>query len=113
MSLYHLLERELISFDIPSIDFSRANPRTAQKQEEANNISIYPNPVRDALMISTSNNSIIQKISIYTLQGREIFSEIYSSNNVQIDVSSINAGIYLIHITKENGEIYTAKLIIN
>ena len=62
-------------------------------------ISLYPNPVKDALNITTDKN--VQKVEVVDILGKTVLSSKADSKN--INVSSLNAGVYLIVITSENG----------
>ena len=62
----------------------------------------YPNPVNDILNIS--HTSEISSISVFNMIGQSIlFEEIYS-NNYQLDMSSLNAGVYLVKVKANNTE---------
>lgn len=73
-------------------------------------ISLYPNPTNLALNIDTNVNS---KISIYNLNGQEVLStQNKNSKSLNIDVSHLLAGLYLVQI-ENNNQIIREKLIIN
>lgn len=56
-------------------------------------ISIYPNPASDVFFLTTDGNA---KINLYDISGRLVNTQNYTSKGV--DVSSLNAGIYLAEI---------------
>ena len=58
-------------------------------------ISIYPNPVKDFITISSINNSDVFKTEIYDLMG----SLIEESNEKVINIENYPSGIYLLKIT--------------
>lgn len=58
------------------------------------NFSFYPNPVEEVLLISNADS--IDEIEIYDLMGREIFSQTYKMNNLEIDMSVFSTGTYLL-----------------
>ncbi len=66
-----------------------------------NDIVIYPNPVSDQLFI-TSENTVIETISIYTLTGKNVLEVINETNS--IDVSSFSKGVYFIEISSATGK---------
>ena len=65
--------------------------------------NIYPNPVNDVLFIENGNN--IEEVSIYTITGVMVYSEQCVSNNVQVNVSELEGGVYIIKVRTENNEI--------
>ena len=64
------------------------------------NISIYPNPVKDKLLIQGLPNPT--KISVYNLLGKLILLE---KNKTEINLENIKSGIYIIKIRDENRDI--------
>ena len=65
---------------------------------------IYPNPVKDYLIIENSNGPIYQdmEIKIYDLLGRVIQSYSMQSGENKIDVSMIPKGVFLVNIWGDN-----------
>jgi len=77
---------------------------------EENNLetlfSIYPNPVKNILVIENKLNINIKSIKLYDLLGKEIIT----TNNTSIDTSNLYKGIYILQINTEQGSI-TKKII--
>lgn len=63
--------------------------------------SIYPNPVSDQLFIS-SENLQIEKISIYSMSGKQVLETELEEESV--DVSNLSEGLYFIEITSKEGK---------
>lgn len=77
----------------------------------SNNVSIYPNPSFDVVIIENLNNSNIQLISI---EGKEIDFSIKNLDNKSIiDVSTLASGTYFIVVTNTDGLVNKTKIIIN
>jgi hypothetical protein len=70
--------------------------------------SIYPNPTKGILNISSTIS--IAEISIYNNLGQLLFT---SEETNQIDISTLDKGIYFVKIKCENGQIETKKIIKN
>jgi len=68
--------------------------------------SIYPNPVIDYINIKSDVN--ITKIEIYNQLGQLVLSKFNTQN---INISTLNSGIYIIKVTTKNGIIKTQKII--
>lgn len=79
------------SLEISSIDFS-----------------IYPNPAKDILQISSNIENA--KISIYDISGKLVYTDMFFVHR-EINISNFSAGPYLIVLTKENGEAGIQKFI--
>ncbi len=67
-------------------------------------ISIYPNPVSERLVISSSGEEI-QCVEMIDLIGRTVYSQHPGSNLVQIEVDDLLPSIYFIKILTANQEI--------
>ena len=70
--------------------------------EIADNLKVYPNPIKDILNISFDNQ--INIISIYNLLGQEIISKKVNANDVKIDVLGLNSGTYFVKVIGDNFE---------
>ncbi|SDE66042.1 T9SS type A sorting domain-containing protein [Ulvibacter litoralis] len=75
-------------------------------------MSIFPNPTSERITIQSQFLASESNVSIYTLQGRQVFSEILQPENgkITIPVSEISSGIYLLKLTSEGYSI-TKKLL--
>lgn len=69
-------------------------------------VSIYPNPVKDFVTISSKNE--IKSVSIYDLQGKKISG----SNQAKVNVSSLSNGVYMMTVVDKNNNATSKKLII-
>lgn len=76
---------------------------------DANEISIYPNPANDYVMIETKNSSL-QKVELSDIAGRLlIHHEKISSPKITIERGNLSAGIYFLKITSD-GKTVTKKI---
>ena len=66
------------------------------------NFKYYPNPVLHNLTIS--NTSIIDEIEIYSASGTTVLSKRIDSDHSEIDLSSLQSGVYLMKIKSEGRE---------
>lgn len=78
------------------------------------NIKIFPNPVKDKLSISNIINSNLRSIEIFTVLGKLNRTYLVKNNvnNLEIDVSNLTSGIYLLKLNNEDGNSKTQKLIV-
>lgn len=66
-------------------------------------ISIYPNPAQQMLNVEVSD-AAPNHISVYDINGREVFRKVTSKSLNQIDLKSIPSGVYMIKISDVNGK---------
>lgn len=70
-----------------------------QENDFINNISVYPNPVKDILNFKTEHN--ISKVEVYDIAGRILSSNSGSEN--KIDLSELKTGNYILKLYTEKG----------
>lgn len=68
----------------------------------------YPNPVKNILNLSY--NQEISSVEIYNLLGQKVSSNTFNANNVQIDMSILSKGAYMVKVTSNN-QLKTIKVI--
>jgi len=68
-------------------------------------VSIYPNPTSDLLNIKIINDLIVEKVSLYAMDGRLIKEQKYQLQS--IDISDVAVGIYNLRIESDKGIINT------
>lgn len=80
-----------------------------------NDLLVYPNPVNEIVQVQLKNaTDKIQKVTIYDIIGKSVKTVSgISSNQTNINVSNLSAGVYLLEITTENNLKQSKKLIIN
>ena len=72
--------------------------------EQKANLSFYPNPASDVLNVHVTTP--VKSIKIFELTGKMIWAEnmFNSKNEVAVDISSFQKGIYLLSVEMFNGE---------
>ena len=78
------------------------------EDKKAFDFSIYPNPAKNEIKISTQVQ--LQNAKVYNLLGKTMLHLNYPSE--RLDVSSLHAGIYLMSLTSEEGAVVNKKIII-
>ena len=75
--------------------------------------NVYPNPNNGTFNVSISNTSESQIIEIKNILGQTVYTEGANNSSInQIDLSSIEKGIYTISLVSESGVSTTEKIII-
>jgi hypothetical protein len=79
----------------------------------SNPIKIYPNPVSDILTVELPENLADATVNLFDITGRlQITRQIPASQKkIQVDVSSLKAGIYLLNMTVQNRIIGVKKVV--
>ena len=72
--------------------------------------AIFPNPVNRGRFKITSVSSNSKFVKIYNMLGKQVLSKLVKYNE-NIDVSNLNAGIYILRV-EEKGKFATRKLVI-
>lgn len=67
---------------------------------EFSNFVAYPNPVRDILTLSNSQN--ISDVTVFNMLGQQVLSRQMESNVAEVDMTGLPSGNYLVRITSEN-----------
>jgi hypothetical protein len=77
-------------------------------------ITLYPNPSNGWINFKLNDNQHrIDKISIYDILSNEVFNTQESSSELNLNLSHLSAGIYMLHGHTSNGKRFVKKLIIN
>ena len=72
---------------------------------------IYPNPTENIINIdkSTQGNLLVELIDIY---GKTLMFQTYNTENIKIDISKYNTGLYLLRITDNKGNVVKIEKIV-
>ena len=66
--------------------------------------NLYPNPAKNVVNITNTENIEIEKITVFDVNGKLIDTKILGKeSNVTLDVSNYAAGTYLLHIETNEG----------
>ncbi|MGA9212074.1 T9SS type A sorting domain-containing protein [Kaistella sp.] len=73
-------------------------------------VSVYPNPVKDVLNITSQKK--VESVDVFNLTGQKVINNTRIINN-QINLSNLISGTYFFRIILEGGKIETVKIIKN
>ncbi len=79
------------------------------EEVSTNKFQVYPNPAKD--IVHLQNIEFGSKIQIYDMSGKKVFTSTAQSETVQINISSLSKGVYVIEI-QSKGKKSTRKLIV-
>jgi hypothetical protein len=74
----------------------------------SNNFTYYPNPVKDILNLSYTQN--ISNVAVFNLLGQQIATKVVNANQSKVDMSNLASGTYLVKVTSDN-QVKTIKVI--
>jgi len=69
--------------------------------EKANQFNVYPNPISDVVIISSST-PVNAKVELFTITGQKLMETKYSPSNTEIDFTGFSKGIYILKIGEES-----------
>lgn len=71
--------------------------------------AIYPNPTNDQLIVVSLD--LLSQVDVFDIAGKKIFSVIPTTNQVMIDLSNCEKGMYVIQLT-QNGNVTNSKIMV-
>ena len=84
-------------------DVTIKNDHGTIKNNSGNELTIFPNPVKDRLNLMIAENQIGNRVKIYSILGQELNSYILNNKKTIVDVSSYKKGIYLVKMETSSG----------
>ena len=76
-------------------------------EEAGSSYEIYPNPTNGNIMVSGAN---INMVEVYNLCGQKVVS-VNGSQNVNVDMSSLESGVYMVKVIEVNGNSTVNKVV--
>jgi len=103
-SIFNCITEDTITIEIK-------NCSSVNNIENKNNISLYPNPANNLIIIANETLKYIQNLQIFDVTGQICNSNIFDQENT-IDISNLQNGIYFIKITFDDNSLITKKFIV-
>ncbi len=100
-----LYEAHALWGEIPDANIIEGTPTSFNSISELE-LSFYPNPVKDVLTIKGEQleNAVV---SIYNIAGSLVYSETIGSSVSQLNIASLNAGVYIVKVEADNAVVET------
>jgi len=108
VAAYYFIDDVCVSMDSSYV--YNYNYTGVQENNFNNQYSFYPNPATDFVTIQNSFNTPFNLTVFNSLGQQFYFKQSITSNNLQLDVSSYNAGLLFIQIASQNNQ-YIYKLL--
>ncbi len=87
-----------------AIDYSQTNVNNNSS------LSIFPNPTTKYVIIQLNENTEIKEIEFYNESGKLIMQKTCNGNRQNIDVSTLETGVYFIRVIDNNETIFQDKI---
>ena len=78
-------------------------------ENEANVLSIYPNPAKDRVMVTSE--VVVNEYRVYDVTGAEVMSNMVNSDTFEVNVDNLSAGVYYLRIYSD-GLVQSKKFIV-
>lgn len=92
-------------FCIDNLEISEEISTSNQEEFLAiKNISFYPNPAIDEIVIDLASNELAGELQIFDLLGRQLIHQAINSTRNSINVSSLKTGTYILQVVTEDGK---------
>ena len=88
------------------------NVLSVEENEALENVTVFPNPAKGKVTVTNTNN--LESIEVYNILGSQIKTIAVGNNNnrLELDLSSLNQGMYLLRLNDIYGRSKTQKLIL-
>lgn len=95
----------------PSVHFDRI---TFDANLIKSNFLIYPQPAKEFIYLKNTDDKMMKSVSIFDLQGKKIVTNanVNSLKKLQVEISNLVSGLYLIDIELDNKVTYSKKITI-
>ncbi|WP_027392279.1 spondin domain-containing protein [Aquimarina latercula] len=99
---------------IGTIVFTQKQLNVQDFNTQKDDITISPNPSDGNISIQTNHASTLKEIEIYNVLGKQVrrYNFKQSNSNINLNLSNLNAGIYLVRLHTNSGTTETQKIIL-
>lgn len=98
-----------IGANIDDIALYGSGPSLVEKYAGKEGVLIWPNPAKDFLSVSAE--TVIRRLEIMDVSGKTIVVENPNTSQMQLDLQTLNPGVYFVKTTLQNGKCHTAKMV--
>ena len=81
------------------------------KENNIAGFATYPNPITNKEVTISSSSNSLKEVAIFNVLGKKVLSTSFSGAKSTVDVSAVNAGVYILRVS-EAGKTATKKLVI-
>ncbi len=90
---------------------STSSGSSSKARSFRNAITLYPNPVKNYLILKNKSETTIQKIELFNSRGSKVLSHAIQAERTlnQINVDKLERGIYIVHVYGQSNELLLAQ----
>jgi hypothetical protein len=92
-----------------ALDFTLNIGTLGNETFETDALSVYPVPTEDVLNLDY--NSILNSVKIYNLLGQEVYSKNKPASNLQLNLSGLSAGVYIVKLVAGEGQEHSFRIV--
>jgi beta-glucanase (GH16 family) len=88
------------------VDYVRVYQQTALENnnlEKETNLVLFPNPATNEITLKTNENLLGSTVSVFSLLGQELDSLILNSEEITLNLSNYQSGIYILKVNSATG----------
>lgn len=85
---------------------------SVKEQGDAGYVSIFPNPATETIRLQIPKDLNLQKAAVYDALGRQVLSQTNPGEERQINISRLQAGVYVLKATLSDGKVAQAKFVV-
>lgn len=105
------------NYPTQGVELWKINDNSLSTNDHNNSITqkliIFPNPVSNRVNIKMDDNSFLENVELYNLLGKKVFTTSANAlQNIEINVSNLSTGIYVVKV-KSGNKIISKRLVIN
>lgn len=93
-----------------TLNVAKTSAAFSGEDSNPSDYSVYPNPAKDKLAVSSSNPDEVMYVEVLDMSGK-VLSSTELRSNAAIDVSGISSGVYLVKIVSMNKEMTQIKFV--
>ena len=107
VSVFKVITQDIAGNEtITSVEFKDKKRDFASISDNSFDISVYPNPSSSQIQIQSTEQ--MDQIEIHDVNGKQVYSAFSNSNQIQLDVSSWESGLYVLKVV-QNSDISISK----
>ncbi|GGD04106.1 T9SS type A sorting domain-containing protein [Hyunsoonleella pacifica] len=75
-------------------------------------MNIYPNPAKERFTIALKNINNVDGLEIYNILGKRVYQSKFNGNNLEVENTAFNTGVYLVKAYTTDNKVFHTKLVI-
>ncbi|OMP76746.1 zinc-dependent metalloprotease [[Flexibacter] sp. ATCC 35208] len=85
--------------------------RSVDLTSDQDKVQVYPNPANSVVNINLAGVKGKSEVSLFDINGRQVMRREVNAANLQLDISTLTPGVYIIRVKNGTKEVSTTKII--